>query len=107
MNSLPLLCLAWASAFPPGRPAARFGDPLPVGAVARLGFVRTSTSSPLNLADGPLAAFSPDGRLFATACYNRVYVWDVATGRVGRRFEVGDDHAGQVVFTADGRDLVA
>ena len=36
-----------------------------------------------------------------------MYVWDVATGRVRRRFEVGDDHVGRLVFTADGRDLIA
>src|SRR3954447_11374824 len=104
MNNLPLLFLPWAATFPPGRPADRFGDPLPAGAVARLGFVRTSTSSPPNLADGPLAAFSPDGRLFATACSNRVYVWDVATGRVRRRFEIGDDPVEGLVFTAKGRE---
>jgi WD40 repeat protein len=107
MNGVPLLWLAWAAAFPLGPPADRFGDPLPAGAAARIGFVRTATSSPLNLGDGPLAAFAPDGRLFATACSNRVYVWDVATGRVRRRFEIGDDHVGRLVFTADGRDLVA
>jgi WD40 repeat protein len=107
MHSVPLLWLAWAAGLPLGPPADRFGDPLPAGAAARIGFVRTATSSPLNLGEGPLAAFAPDGRLFATACSNRVYVWDVATGRVRRRFEIGDDHVGRLVFTADGRDLVA
>jgi WD40 repeat protein len=85
----------------------RYGDPLPAGAVARLGFVRTGSSSPLNIGDGPLAAFSPDGQLFATACYNRVHVWDVRTGRVRHRFQLGDVHTGRLAFSADGKSLLA
>src|SRR5688572_870420 len=98
MRSYPLLLLVWAGACPHALsnetlPAVdRFGDPLPPGAVARLGFVRTSSSSPLNIADGPLAVFSPDGQVFASACYNRIYLWDVKTGRVKQRFQIGEEH---------------
>src|SRR4051812_25608095 len=67
---------------PPGRgPMPRlvdlYGDPLPEGAVARLGtlaFRHTGRVSP--------AAVSPDGRRTATATNGRhVYLWDAATGR--------------------------
>lgn len=107
MYSLPLW-LAWAAAIPFGPPPVhRYGDPLPPGAVARLGFVRTGSNNPLNTADGgTLAAFSPDGKSFASVCYNRIYVWDVKTGRVRRRFQPGDGLVGRLAFTADGKSLV-
>jgi WD40 repeat protein len=50
----------------------RHGDPLPEGAIARLGTVRFRTSGPCRT-----VSFAPDGRsLFAGGA-----VWDVATGR--------------------------
>src|SRR3954447_10542930 len=96
----PFLLLVWVGTCghaPGGDPPAadRYGDPLPPGAVARLGFNRTGSSNPVNSGDGPLAAFAPDGRSFASACSDRVYVWDVATGRVRRRFQAGDGPVGR------------
>src|SRR5262249_43639658 len=86
----------------------RFGDPLPPGAIARFGFVRTGWSSPLNIGEGPFAAFSADGKFFASVCYDRTYVWETATGRVKRRLSVGDDRAGGPVrFVNEGRWLMA
>jgi WD40 repeat protein len=113
MKSIPLLLLLWGGACsyalgadaPPA--VDRFGDPLPQGAVMRLGFVRTGSSSPLNIADGPLAAFSPDGQYFVSACYNRIYLWEVKTGRVKRRFQIGDSHVGRLLFTNKGQSLLA
>src|SRR5262245_67405 len=85
----------------------RFGDPLPKGAVARLGFLRVGSSSPLNIADGPLAAFSPDGKHFVSVCHSRIYLWDLKTGRVKHRFESADLGIGRVFFVDDGKRLLA
>lgn len=91
----------------PGPAADRYGDPLPEGAVARLGFVRRGSSVPLNIADGPLAAFAPDGKRFASVCHDRVYLWDVATGRVKHRLHSPKGAIIQVRFAADGKRLLA
>jgi hypothetical protein len=55
----------------------RFGDPLPVGALTRLGTVRFHRAG--------CAAFSPDGKRIATADRNEVCVCDAASGQVIRR----------------------
>jgi WD40 repeat protein len=94
-----LLVLVAASglcAQPPARTDAA-GDPLPPGAVARLGTGRLrSTDAILDL------AFTPDGtRLAATSADGRVTVWDAATGRLLGRTDAGFGAA--VAFGPDGR----
>jgi RNA polymerase sigma factor (sigma-70 family) len=57
-----------------------FGDPLPPGAIARLGTVRFR-------GDPAHVAFSPDGKWIATAGYSATaYLWDAATGKELHRF---------------------
>jgi WD40 repeat protein len=57
-----------------------YGDPLPPGAVARLGTIR------LRHADGRAVTFSEDGkRLISCGIGGEVRVWDVATGKLVRR----------------------
>ena len=56
-----------------------YGDPLPEGAVARMGTVRLRQSD-----DGGLVALSKNGEFIASTTNfldNAVYVWDRATGR--------------------------
>jgi RNA polymerase sigma factor (sigma-70 family) len=93
--------------------ADRLGDPLPPGAVGRLGTVR--------LRQGSMAsaeAFAPDGKAVAASGLNwdhDVILWDAATGKELRRFAVPEDnavtwpedHPGSIAFAPDGKTLAA
>jgi WD40 repeat protein len=79
-----------------------YGVPLPAGALVRCGMHREQ-----NHGQAGRIAFSPDGRLLATANGPVVFVWDVAAGRAIGRF-VG--HTAPVLalgFTAGGKELVS
>jgi WD40 repeat protein len=79
------------------------GDPLPPGAVARLGTVR------LTHPGGVAAlAFAADGKTLATGGPDRsVRVWDVSTGREVRRFLGHKEAITAVAFLRDGKTLVS
>ncbi|MFL5339594.1 MAG: WD40 repeat domain-containing protein [Gemmataceae bacterium] len=85
---------ALASVAPATEPRDAAGDPLPPGAVARLGTVRWRGGSPV-----VFCAYLPDGKSLLTAGQDHVVaIWDVATGLERRRFEV----AGGILGAAPG-----
>jgi WD40 repeat protein len=107
------LALAAVSAKAPEKPAAetrvdRFGDPLPEGALLRLGTVRWRAGACIYA-----AALSPDDKLVATACESGITFFDVQTGKprhlreslVPIRYDA-DPIGSRLAFSPDGKQLV-
>jgi RNA polymerase sigma factor (sigma-70 family) len=85
----------------------RFGDPLPRGAVARLGTVRFRPGTSINC-----VSFAPDGKILACGGHDgSVSLWGADTGKELRRLTVGPggvDVPGwvtSVAFSPDGKTL--
>jgi WD40 repeat protein len=98
--SLPLS----AADSPPAKPAPRLdasGDPLPPGAIARLGTARfRHGEAVLSL------AYSADGKVFVTSGHGGgVSLWDAATGKELRRLELGKWGARAATLSPDGKRL--
>jgi WD40 repeat protein len=79
----------------------RYGDPLPSGAVLRLGTVRLRHHGVIRV------AYSSDGKTIASAGFDgTVRVWDAATGKEIRRFgKPGEANRGVAVFSVGGKLL--
>jgi WD40 repeat protein len=63
-------------------PVDAFGDPLPPGALARMGTMRLRHGSQIYT-----IAYSPDGKLLASgSAHGELRLWDAATGKLVQRF---------------------
>jgi WD40 repeat protein len=80
-----------------GQRLDRFGDPLPAGALARLGTVRFHHAS--------CSAYSPDGMIVATADSDAAYLWDAASGKLLRELPVEERRPAGLIFSHDGKKL--
>lgn len=88
---------------PAGARGDTYGDPLPSGAVLRLGTVRYRQDSPIYR-----IAYTPDGRHFLTDGQDSVLrVWDAATGRIVRRIEPDVGVMADFAVTARGHLVMA
>ena len=80
----------------------RYGDPLPKGAVMRLGTVHFCQPFPWSL------AFTPDGKALASGGYdNRIHLWDPETGKDLRIFEGHKSFVNSIAFSGDGKWLAS
>jgi WD40 repeat protein len=74
------------------------GDPLPPGALARLGSTRFRVTGATQA-----LVFGPEDRTLIAYCWGEVITWDRATGRELRRFKVKG--RGRASFSPDGKLL--
>ncbi len=78
------------------------GDPLPPGAVMRLGSARLRPDTP-----ALTAAFAPDGKtLFSLGNEPVLYAWDPATGKLLRRLPLPGNGGRCFAVSADGKSVV-
>jgi RNA polymerase sigma factor (sigma-70 family) len=99
------LAVALAGKGQAGDEPARAGpdaDPLPPGAVARLGSTRMRPGHPVGS-----VAFSPDGKTLVSGRWGPgIHFWDIATGKELRRF-APQHHGLHVAYCPDGKTLAS
>jgi WD40 repeat protein len=110
-----LACLICALEAPSQNPADALGDPLPEGAIARLGTTRMRHfSSPDHYCWGiSCLAWSPDGKLIATTSYAdkigiEARLWEAATGKPRSVLENNLRYGPRLLrFAPDGKTIAA
>jgi WD40 repeat protein len=83
-----------------------YGEPLPRGAIARMGTIRMRGP---NLPFGPTTALSPNGKILATGGSEHIRLWEFPSGKLLREIRDGDrtkSHCA-LVFLPDGNHLVS
>jgi WD40 repeat protein len=78
-----------------------FGDPLPPGAVARVGTLRLSHGHVMSL------VYAPDGRTIAACGGGYIQLWNTATGKEVQRFQGPEKGALSLAISPDGGLLAA
>jgi RNA polymerase sigma factor (sigma-70 family) len=81
----------------------RYGDPLPPGAIARLGTLRFRVRDEIKS-----LAFAPDGKTVAIASYGVLFLFDAATGKRLQHLSLPDGVWGRenpIAFSPDGKRL--
>ncbi|HZY83981.1 MAG TPA: hypothetical protein VFE78_04070, partial [Gemmataceae bacterium] len=99
------LALPGRAEAPPDRPARvdRYGDPLPPGAVARLGTSRWRQPDQITV-----VALSRDGRLTAAVSFHRrIHLWETATGKRRALLMGHTQNVTALAFSADGKILAS
>jgi WD40 repeat protein len=79
-----------------------YGDPLPPGALVRMGTVQLR-----HVPGGVNSAFSPDGKILATADGNAPRLWDMGSGKLLRQVKENHEWWGPVLFSPDGKLLAS
>jgi WD40 repeat protein len=80
-----------------------FGDPLPDGALARLGTVRFRQGNSIHT-----LAISPDGKIIASAgSPSTIQLWDALTGKRIRCLESSEPWIYSLAFLPDGKTLLS
>ncbi len=79
-----------------------YGDPLPNGALARLGTIRLRTWG--QFGD---AAFDPDGGILATAAGPRILFWDTNSGRLLREESTSANSVRRIRYSPNGKLFAA
>ena len=100
MTCFALLIAVLLGADEPAAGQDLFGDPLPAGAVARLGTVRFRLGTSVTA-----MSYSPDGKHLAAAGPNgRVRIWDLQ-GREVRTLSAEAGKLSDLAYSADGKLL--
>jgi WD40 repeat protein len=76
------------------------GDPLPPGALVRLGTLRWRAGSQVHS-----LVYTPDGKTLAAGAYDGVHLFDAASGKLRKRFRPPNLFVDRVALSPDGKRL--